>query len=141
MLSEKDVVVQELENARYQEKPISATAQVSGGKGEQSELERRAESGDASRRGAGTRRGGVQLLALVKVDCVGVDRVSVAGVGGRRVTRTAVGGGEGGWVANVVSLVTESIAMCGARDPRAEVIGAPGGGIITKYLCLKSAAG
>ncbi len=38
----------------------------------------------------------IQLLALVKVDCVGVDRVSVAGVGGRRVTRTAVGGGEGG---------------------------------------------
>ncbi len=33
VLSEKDVVVQELENAPYLEKPISATAQVLGGKG------------------------------------------------------------------------------------------------------------
>ncbi len=47
VLSEKDVMVQELENAPYLEKPISATAQVLGGKGEQSELERRAERGDA----------------------------------------------------------------------------------------------
>ncbi len=89
VLSEKGVVVQKLENARYLEKPISAAARVSGGKGKQSELKRRAATRPDGVQG---RVEGVQILALVNVNCVGVDRVSVAGVGGSRVPWTAYGG-------------------------------------------------